>query len=108
MRFLHTTQMKQFILLPTLLLFLLVSSVQAQLLLKNIDGGTGNSIPTDFIEMGDYIFFVADSLGRELWRSDGTEAGTFMLKDINPGTATSSIDELTVMDGKLYFVASDG
>jgi ELWxxDGT repeat protein len=29
-------------------------------------------------------------LGDELWRSDGTPGGTYMLKDINPGSASSS------------------
>ena len=31
-----------------------------------------------------------------------------MVKDINPGPAASSPRWLTVMDGKLYFTASDG
>ena len=52
-----------------------------------------------------------DVHGVELWRSDGTEAGTYMLKDINPGDngmfAFSSFPSyLTEMNGEVYFSAS--
>ena len=42
------------------------------------------------------LFFTADdgTNGRELWISDGTTAGTVMLKDINPGAAGSSPSNL--------------
>ena len=32
--------------------------------------------------------------GIELWRSDGTAAGTVMVKDINPGTGNTSFPSL--------------
>ncbi len=41
--------------------------------------------------------------GTELWRSDGTAAGTYMVKDINSGSVSSNPSEMTVFDGKLYF-----
>jgi ELWxxDGT repeat protein len=44
----------------------------------------------------------------ELWRSDGTEAGTFLVKDINPGAGSSTPYNFTVFNNALYFVASDG
>jgi ELWxxDGT repeat protein len=46
--------------------------------------------------------------GRELWRSDGTAAGTFMLRDIIPGTISSEPAELAAVNNTLYFSASDG
>src|SRR5262249_35663563 len=44
--------------------------------------------------------------GYELWKSDGTTAGTVMLKDINPGSADSLPRGLTNVNGILYFDAT--
>lgn len=46
--------------------------------------------------------------GNELWRSDGTQAGTFRVKDINPGGSDSNPTNLTNVGGTLYFTASNG
>ncbi|MFP2913773.1 hypothetical protein ACLESD_54090, partial [Pyxidicoccus sp. 3LFB2] len=43
----------------------------------------------------------------ELWKSDGTEAGTVRVKDIVPGPSSSSPQGLVVMNGALYFNAWD-
>lgn len=64
---------------------------------------------------GDVIYFKAnDNSGPELWRSDGTPEGTFMVKDIRPNDYFSSvygnwghIEEITNVDGTLFFVAND-
>jgi ELWxxDGT repeat protein len=42
--------------------------------------------------------------GRELWVSDGTEAGTEMLLNLN-GAERSSPDSLTVVGDRLFFTA---
>ena len=65
---------------------------------------------------GDVVFFPASdgAHGLELWRTDGTEAGTFLLRDIRPGLA-SGLDPVFVRDpftfaavgGLLYFLAAD-
>lgn len=46
--------------------------------------------------------------GSELWRSDGTAAGTVLVKDINPGAADSWPKCLTGAEGKVYFSADGG
>jgi ELWxxDGT repeat protein len=46
--------------------------------------------------------------GLELWRSDGTDAGTFRLKDINPGPGSSAPSNLANLNGVVYFSADDG
>src|SRR4029077_13517162 len=44
----------------------------------------------------------------ELWKSDGTAAGTVMVKDIYKGAATSDPQKLVNVNGTLFFVANDG
>ena len=58
----------------------------------------------------DEAFFIADDgiHGTELWWSDGTEDGTFLLRDIAPGERPSSPRYLTIVRGVAYFVADDG
>ena len=41
--------------------------------------------------------------GRELWRTDGTPAGTTRVTDLNPGAGDSGPDRLTVVGNVLYF-----
>jgi ELWxxDGT repeat protein len=43
-----------------------------------------------------------------LWRSDGTAAGTTLVKVINPGSLASLPQQLTAVGGTLYFTADDG
>jgi ELWxxDGT repeat protein len=50
------------------------------------------------------LFFVRDEAhGYELWSSDGTAAGTALLKDITPGAGDSYLSGLTVARGGAYF-----
>ena len=44
----------------------------------------------------------------ELWKSDGTHAGTVRVKDIIPGRENSFPRNLTNVNGTLYFTAFDG
>src|SRR5262249_30175752 len=57
------------------------------------------------------LFFTADdsgATGRELWKSDGTAAGTVLVKDIRPGGSHSTPQFLTNVNGTLFFAANDG
>lgn len=60
--------------------------------------------------VGDLLYFSAtdQSSGSELWRSDGTEAGTHQVKDVGPGVQGSEPQHLTNVGGTLYFNANDG
>ncbi len=71
---------------------------------------TAGSSPSDFTTVGDTTYFVAEDTtnGRELWTTDGTSAGTSMLKNIRSGADSSDPTELVNFDGKLFFVADDG
>jgi ELWxxDGT repeat protein len=60
--------------------------------------------------VGGRLFFreYKATQGVELWSSDGTAAGTKLVKDINPGSANSTPLWLTNVAGKLFFEADDG
>jgi ELWxxDGT repeat protein len=67
--------------------------------------------PRDYTTVGKLTFFVANRSGSgvELWRTDGTGAGTLVVKDIRPGAGSSSPKFLTDVNGKLlFFIANDG
>lgn len=44
----------------------------------------------------------------ELWMSDGTEAGTVLVRDVLPGAEDASLYPLTPVGDSLFFVAADG
>jgi ELWxxDGT repeat protein len=77
-------------------------------------GGTwaplsGLSYASELTAFGDVYFIANDGThGEELWKSDGTESGTVMVKDINSGLDSSSPSQLIVVDNVLYFEADDG
>jgi len=60
--------------------------------------------------VGDTLFFVGSESpsGAELWKSDGTESGTVLVKDLWPGESSSDPSSLTNVNGTLFFSARDG
>jgi len=81
---------------------------------KDINSGSENGlIPnsfTDALVFNDLLFFKAsDGIhGRELWISDGTSEGTYMLKDIETDLSTVSPNSFTPYNGLVFFQADDG
>jgi trimeric autotransporter adhesin len=83
-------------------------------LVKDINVGTDGITGTyDFPNMinfkGSLLIDANDGVkGRELWKSDGTAAGTVLVKDINVGTGSSNSRDFTVVNDTVLFVANDG
>jgi ELWxxDGT repeat protein len=78
-------------------------------LVKDINPG-GDSNPQELTVVGNTLFFTANwpGAGEELVKSDGTAAGTALVKDIRPGAAWSSPYDLVNAGGRLFFLANDG
>lgn len=88
-------------------------------MVKNINtapwgNGTEASLPSELTVYNGKLYFSAQNIdlatgtGRELWVTDGTEAGTHIVKDIRVGDEGSYPAGLTVFNGRLYFAAAAG
>lgn len=83
-------------------------------LLRDVNLATRDSAPQAIIQVGPVVYLLADDgvHGYELWRTDGTAAGTALVKDLNPGAGHALRPEysprLTNLNGTLFFVATDG
>ena len=82
-------------------------------MVKVIEPRVGAGSPGDkvMISVNGTIFFAGDDgsgEGFELWKSDGTLAGTTQVKDIRPGANSSSPSFLINSNGVLFFDADDG
>lgn len=78
-------------------------------LLRDINGGSGGSDPSFFMEVtpGVVLFTANDAVnGPQLWRSDGTEAGTTLVKSVN--ATTSFFAPSFSYGGKVFFTVDDG
>jgi ELWxxDGT repeat protein len=66
--------------------------------------GEGLFAPS-FTEMNGRLFFLAEDgiHGYELWKTDGTGAGTAMVADLTPGGPGSFIQARNVLNGSLLF-----
>ena len=73
----------------------------------NSVGGSTIWLPVAELPTGT-LFALDDGHGAELWRTDGTAAGTYLLRDINPGEPSSSPTGFIVINDVAYFRADDG
>ncbi|MES1242149.1 MAG: ELWxxDGT repeat protein [Acidobacteriota bacterium] len=86
---------------------------QTAFLVKDIRTGTPPAewpSGIEIAELGGIAYFRGDDRihGSELWRSDGTAAGTTLVRDVCPGVCSSTPSELTVVGSTIYFRADDG
>jgi len=79
--------------------------------------GPSGSFIQNLTDVNGKVFFSANDgvHGLQLWESDGTASGTHMVTDLNPqtvpgasGPAGANPQDLTNVDGTLYFTANDG
>lgn len=111
--------MKKIILLTCILTYL--NTFGQSSLIKDINLGNDSSNPSEKIVFKNEVYFSAnDGLnGIELWKTDGTEAGTVLVKDtftgiengINSFKAIATTDYLyffAIEDNKQYLFKTDG
>lgn len=74
-----------------------------------------SSSPANFCEYNGKLYFEAYDGAQnqgghsgELWVTDGTEAGTYLLKDIALVQESEVPSQLTVCNGKMFFTTDDG
>jgi ELWxxDGT repeat protein len=87
-----------------------LASLPAQTLLRDLEAGVGGSSPSGFTPLRDLVLFAAgtQSSGAEVWRTDGTAAGTQPI-DLLPGSGSGRLrTELHALDDAVLFVGSDG
>ncbi len=93
-------------------------------IVKDINPGSDDSFSYDLRNLldgrplaeqsGDAVYFtpVVPEIGRELWRTDGTDAGTYLVADIEPSEnspgfgRSSTPTNMTDINGTLYFTAT--
>ena len=84
---------------------------EGTLLVENIKRDDYSSEPSNLTAMGGRLFFTArdGTHGPELWRSDGSQAGTVLVKNIHPCSGNYyGPGNLTAVGNTLFFSADDG
>lgn len=79
-------------------------------LVADINPGSNNSNPADFMWSESHVFFTAytPEQGRELWVTDGTSTGTKLVAEIVPGNVDSTIEPFAYAGDICFFMADDG
>src|SRR5207248_10911544 len=74
-------------------------------LVKNVNGGPGDSGISQMTAVGSSLFFTA---GDELWKSDGTTAGTVLVKRPQENALIGSgVNNPLTIGNVTYFAATD-
>ena len=78
----------------------------------NPGGGNGidNSASISYAYTDTYLFFAGTdgTNGNEVWKTDGTAAGTSLVQDVNPGSDDALPVFTLLSSGTLFFGATDG
>lgn len=87
-------------------------------LLKDLTGDPSSAKLSPFgflstVTLNNTVYFFADDSlhGYELWKTDGTESGTKLVKDINPNNTGSdelALFTISALGNAVYFFADDG
>jgi len=74
-------------------------------LVKDIVSGTGGSSINPIAYTNNTLFFMANDgvNGSELWRSDGTSAGTYLLDQMTPGSGSTNLAHSTIYNNKFFY-----
>ena len=100
----------QFLKMLIAAVFFVTTAANAQTphLTRDINTTFLNGYPTAFCEVNGYLYFNGTNVssGTELWRSDGTTAGTKLFADIVKGTSPSDPVALTKVGSTLFFIAN--
>lgn len=80
----------------------------------DINPGLGSTFPSDLKVVGNKLYFSghvfngSTDMGKELYISDGTASGTFLLKNINTSSIGSDPKNFIEFNNKVYFTADNG
>jgi ELWxxDGT repeat protein len=78
-------------------------------LVKDLNTNTQSSFPSNLTNVNGTLFFSADDNAHMigLWRSDGTAAGTTLVKEIFQDSVFTQIYDFTNVTGTLFFATRD-
>jgi ELWxxDGT repeat protein len=78
-------------------------------MLTDANVARGGLNPKGLTAVGNTLYFVGGAHGTQLWKSDGTLAGTTFVTSANEGAASRGNDfsDLTNVGGTLYFTGLD-
>ncbi len=84
--------------------FALITGARCQTFIKKLNSASS------FTPAGSTVLFFGDNTGagQVLWKTDGTTAGTVMIKNIRPGSIPTGDAPIFIYNGKAYFSGYDG
>lgn len=99
------------VLLILAILVSVMASAEEAALWKDINkqGPNYSSGPDQLTPAGSVVYLTADDgvSGRELWKSDGTGAGTVLVKDVVPGSDSVRFRWLCAVNGSVFFLTGE-